>query len=72
MKIEKQICMVSLFTDIVDRELKKYLAYHRELKKWSEKGMQDWSTRPNEVPKSRLKDRMKILRQEMIKLDKML
>lgn len=72
MKIEKQICMVSLFTDIVDRELKKYLAYHRELKKWEEKGMQDWNTRPKEVPKSRLKDRMKILRQEMIKLDKML
>ena len=71
--LEVQICRVSLLSDMVDEELVKYLDYHRKMEQWREVEPLDWKTRPYpEIPKSTLKDRMKLLRQEMIKLDKLL
>lgn len=58
---------------MVDEELTRYLEYHREMTEWRKVELLDWKTKPwPEVPKSELKDRMKLLRQEMIKLDKLL
>ncbi|MDR7856051.1 hypothetical protein [Tissierella sp.] len=71
--IEVQICRVSLLSDMVDEELTRHLEFQRKMTEWEKVEPLDWRTRPYpEVPKSELKDRMKLLRQEMIKLDKML
>lgn len=71
--LEVQICRVSLISDMVDEELARYLDYHRKMKEWEKTEPLDFSKHPYPgVPKSELKDRMKLLRQEMIKLDKLL
>lgn len=70
--IEVQICRVSLITDMVDEELARYFQYHREVEKWRLVEPLDWGKEPRPISKSILRDRMKMLRQEMVKLDKML
>ena len=71
--MEKQVERVKLLSSMVDEELDIYLTYYKEYQDWQEKKPLDWRNKPcPEVPKSKLKDRMKLLRQETIKLEKML
>lgn len=70
--VEVQICRVSLLTDMVNEELARYLKYHKEMEKWKETEPLDWKNEPDFVSKERLKRLMLVLREEMIKLDKIL
>lgn len=72
-KVEHQLVRVSLLTDFVDEELANYLEKYRDLEEWKKiNGENEWRNRPSLPPKSFLMDRMKLLRQETIKLDKLL
>lgn len=69
---EVQISRVSLLSDLVNEELVEYLEYHGKMEEWGKAESLDWATRPGAVSKEKLKRLMLVLRQEMIKLDKLL
>lgn len=72
MDLDKQIERVKMLTEMAEESINKYVESEEKYKNWKESEDKDWHNYPYQMPKSEVKDRMKLLRQEMIKLDKML
>lgn len=70
--ISNQINKVNMFLNLAKEELRIYEDAKIKYEEWDSKEDKKWSDYPGMVPKSKPKRLMLMLREEMIKLDKML